>query len=218
MDRDRSDAPTLREMQEYAWGYFELHANQRMSVFKFFVTLATFMVAGLSAAFVQGSQAVSVLFGLLLLVTSFVFCKLDERTRFLIKNSEGALRLLERQLFDVERLQLFEFEEHRTETLRSTKYRIRFWKNHLTYATCLGCSFWLFGSIGALGVVAAVVGTNPATREAGHQTSSHSLTANSPPGRAEPSMLDGATQEQGPSQNRARGTVAGTPSGGTSGR
>ena len=41
MDRERSDAPTPRQMQEYAWDYFELHANQRMSIFKFFVTLAT---------------------------------------------------------------------------------------------------------------------------------------------------------------------------------
>ena len=102
-----------------------------MSVFKFFVTLATFMVAGLSAAFAQGFQAVSALFGLLLLVTSFVFCKLDERVRFLIKNSEGALRLLESELFDNERLQLFEFEKQRTTALRSRKYRVLPWKNHL---------------------------------------------------------------------------------------
>lgn len=196
MNRDLRDAPTPRQMQEYAWGYFELHANQRMSVFKFFVTLATFMVAGLSAAFVQGFPGVGAVFGILLVVTSFVFCKLDERTRFLIKNSEGALRLLERQLFDIECLRLFEQGEQKTEARRSNRYTIQFWKNHLTYAQCLRCLFLLFGLIGALGIVAWVgdVGTGSAIRDPADRAISPSETTTGQPGHAEP-MRDGATQE-----------------------
>ena len=194
MDRNSRDLPTPRQLQEYAWDYFELHANQRMSVFKFFVTLATFMVAGLSAAFVQGFQIVSALFSLLLVATSFVFCKLDERTRFLIKHSEDTLRLLERQLFDHERLQLFESEEQKTVALLAAKHGIRPWKRHLTYAKCLACLFWLFGSIGALGIVASLgVGTSPAERESVSSTPSHSETETSQPGQVERPLLDDAT-------------------------
>ena len=41
------------DIQRYAWNYFELHANQRMSLFKFFITLAVFMAASLGATLVQ---------------------------------------------------------------------------------------------------------------------------------------------------------------------
>ena len=84
------------DIQRYAWNYFELHANQRMSLFKFFITLAVFMAASLGATLVQRFYFVGIVLGALLVVISFVFCKLDERVRVLIKNSEAALKTLER--------------------------------------------------------------------------------------------------------------------------
>ena len=94
MTRDGNDLSS-REMQHYAWCYFELHASQRMSVFKFFIGLATFLTASLLAATVQKHHVPGALLGALLTLVSFVFWRLDERTSFLIKRSERALEELE---------------------------------------------------------------------------------------------------------------------------
>jgi len=81
----------------HAGRYFELHANQRMSVFNFFLALSGVVSAGL-AALVQGSAHLiflGILLGLLLVLVSFIFWKLDQRVSFLIKHAEDALSELE---------------------------------------------------------------------------------------------------------------------------
>ena len=75
-----------REMQQYVWCYFELHANQRMSVFRFFIGLATFLTASLLTAAVQQHDVAGAVLGALLGLVSFVFWRLDERTCFLIRD------------------------------------------------------------------------------------------------------------------------------------
>jgi hypothetical protein len=88
-----SDTELKESALEHAWRYFELHANQRMTVFNFFLVLAGLAAAGLAAA-VQGSPRFAVLgivWGLLLALVSFVFWKLDQRASFFIKLAEAAI-------------------------------------------------------------------------------------------------------------------------------
>ena len=82
---------------DHAWGYFALHANQRITVFNYFVVFAGVLTTGMAAA-VQASRGlawVAVALGLLLILLSFVFWKLDQRTSFLIKHAEEVIRGLE---------------------------------------------------------------------------------------------------------------------------
>ena len=72
MDRGRREL-NPREIQQYVWCYFELHANQRMSVFRFFIGLATFLTASLLAASVQKHHVAGALLGALLALISYVF-------------------------------------------------------------------------------------------------------------------------------------------------
>ena len=152
-------------MRSYAWDYFELHANQRMSSFKFFITLAVFMATSLGASLVQKLYFVGTLLGALLVVVAFVFGKLDERVRTLIKNSELALKNLEGSFTNSDaqqpcELQLFRFEELTTKKERQgRRFRLRFWKTYLSYRQCFSIVFWLFGCIGLLGMtVSAMMG------------------------------------------------------------
>jgi hypothetical protein len=39
---------TLKEQRDYAWSYFQLHANQRMTSFNFFVVIAALLTTGLA--------------------------------------------------------------------------------------------------------------------------------------------------------------------------
>lgn len=82
---------------DHAWRYFQHHANQRMSVFNFFIFFAGLLIAGLTAS-IQGSQrfaALGIGLGLLLVLLAFVFWKLDQRACFLIRRAEAALGQLE---------------------------------------------------------------------------------------------------------------------------
>ncbi|MER9299983.1 hypothetical protein NKI38_26315 [Mesorhizobium sp. M0621] len=83
-----------------AWRYFELHAGQRMMMFNFFVVLSGLITAGVGTT-MQGPPRLAILgilLGLLLMLLSFVFWKLDQRAAFLVKHSEAASVEIERQL------------------------------------------------------------------------------------------------------------------------
>ena len=75
---------------EHAWKYFELHSNQRITMFNYFL----FIIAGLGTAIGVSFQSAStfayigIFLSIFLSITSFVFWKLDQRTSFLIKQSE----------------------------------------------------------------------------------------------------------------------------------
>ena len=128
-----------REIQQYLWDYFALHANQRMSVFKFFITLAVFVTATLVAAVVQGHHMVGMWLGLLLVCIAAAFWKLDERTRYLITNSEDALKDMEARYVEGASLQVFT-NDH--------------WKRDRrcgTYSQCFGFLFGVFALAGFIG-------------------------------------------------------------------
>lgn len=163
MEEVTRNGMSARDMQGYAWDYFELHANQRMSLFKFFITLAVFMATSLGASLVQELYAIGSLLGALLMVVSFVFGKLDERVRSLLKNSEFALKSLEGSFLassapQPSELQLFRFEEVTTKKQQEGKRsKLRFWRMYLSYRQCFNILFWLFGLIGLLGTTVSAM-------------------------------------------------------------
>lgn len=79
---------------EHLWRFFALHAQQRVSVFNFFVVLAGVISAAIGGALQAGRplNVVVIALGLLLPLLSFVFWRLDQRNSDLIKISERALR------------------------------------------------------------------------------------------------------------------------------
>ncbi|MBL4767791.1 MAG: hypothetical protein JKY94_08770 [Rhodobacteraceae bacterium] len=82
---------------DHAWNYFQLHANQRVTVFNYYVVFSGLLVTGMVAT-TQTSPSlafVGVVSGLLLSVLSYVFFRLDERVSFLIKNAENVIKKLE---------------------------------------------------------------------------------------------------------------------------
>lgn len=92
-----TDMAKFERSIEHAWKYFELHAQQRMTVFNFFLAIAGLVAAGVGVALQQGgkfSQLVSLL-GCFLILVSFIFWKLDQRVSTMIKQAETALCHLE---------------------------------------------------------------------------------------------------------------------------
>lgn len=143
-----------REARTYAWGYFALHADQRMKLFNFFLILSGLILAAFPAVrgMAAGAKAVALL-PLLLVLTAFIFWRLEKRTRRLVKNGEDALRFLDEQwpldpLPDKTPpyLRLFERDDYLMEVMKR-----RWWAKHLvptSYADSFRIAYLMIGGVG----------------------------------------------------------------------
>lgn len=86
-----------KEIREQAWKYFELHANQRMTLFNFYITISTALVAGIGVLlnFDKIPTILIITLGILMIVFSLVFWILDNRTRYFIHLAERIIREIE---------------------------------------------------------------------------------------------------------------------------
>ena len=147
-----------RELRQYAWAYFDRHAEQRLKTFNFYLILCGAIIAGLiSRKPDELPNSWPLLF--LLSFVSFIFWKLNVRNRDLTRHSEEALKLLDDELPLPDesegvphRCKLFRREENESRKLK------RFPKSlYFSYTTCFRFIFALFGVGGfVLGIVFAV--------------------------------------------------------------
>ena len=98
------DEDVLAKLRDHAWDYFELHAEQRLKTFHFYILLETGLVGAMLVAARLGSPEPRFLLivGVAMIFFSFVFWKLDFRTKGMIKMSEEALKLYERRKFGID--------------------------------------------------------------------------------------------------------------------
>jgi hypothetical protein len=151
-----TEAPAFSqtEMLDHAWRYFELHANQRMSLFNFFLVLSSFVAAGLGASLqLRGTlELMGVGLGVILATVSFTFWKLDQRTSFLIKHAERAVAEIESG-FSVSTARLFSNEVRVTARVVSKCYNpCRLW----TYGSAFRFVFLVMGLVGIIGAILSV--------------------------------------------------------------
>src|SRR6266853_2054763 len=143
--------------REYAWNYFALHAEQRLKAFHFFIILATTILGGFLLLFRYGqSHKWTAVLGILLALLSFVFWKLDVRTRTLVKNGEDALKFLDAQhgLPNIDGvphpLRMFSRDDYLTN--RSPFFPLL--TGHFSYLRCFNYVFVVFALIGLVGGIA----------------------------------------------------------------
>ena len=133
---------------EHIWRYFELHAQQRMTVFNFYIAITGLLAAGIGFTLQQGGRFAffTILMGVFVTFISFIFWKLDQRVSMLIKNAERALLDIEGQ---------FDSASMRIITVDSERYGLNkgvfsIW----TYGKCFRLSFLI---VGVAGLMLAVV-------------------------------------------------------------
>ena len=155
-EADSSQQELDKTFREYAWNYFEIHADQRLRAFHFYIVLSTALVGGflLLLRDDHGHKWMSAL-GFLLAFFSFVFSKLDRRTRDLINHAEDALKFLDshHDLKDVEGrphpLKLFSRDDELTRSLKLWPL----FTGHFSYSRCFK---WVFNVFAITGIVAAI--------------------------------------------------------------
>ncbi len=88
---------------------------------------------------------------------AFIFWKLDERNKFLIKNSERALRYFEKSDSSDLVAKVFTQEEIDTKTRKLSGWQVlKFWCWHLSYSKCFNLIFFLFFLVGVIGLVSSI--------------------------------------------------------------
>ncbi|MES1976854.1 MAG: hypothetical protein V4451_02380 [Pseudomonadota bacterium] len=146
--------------RSYAWDYFALHADQRMKAFHFYILLSTAILGGFAVLLRNGAfQRWMAVFGLFLIFFSFVFWKLDNRTRGLIKHGEEALEYLdsEHKFQDIDGVPhpLAVFSREKALSAKLPLYPLV--SAHFTYARCFRWVFTMFSIVGVGAIVTCLV-------------------------------------------------------------
>lgn len=154
----------LEAMRAHTWSYFQLHAQQRLTVFNFYVVLSAALTTGLVTSLPRAADqtALPVALGSLLIFFSFVFYRLDLRNRSLIKNSEGGLTHIERK-WAAERGEsvgamptaVFSRDAARFEAAKKRNVFLSVFTSQLSFSDCFRFTFFSFATLGLCSITYA---------------------------------------------------------------
>lgn len=100
----------LTLLRQHAWDYFELHANQRISLFRFYIIFLSLFFTGASFMYVRypSERFLEELAGIALSLSfafiTMMFHFLDRRNKQLIHYAEDALRMVEKEFPSIVKL------------------------------------------------------------------------------------------------------------------
>ena len=148
-----------RIFRDNAWKYFHLHASQRLRLFQFYIAISTAISGALVLAATSSdiSALVSAFLASLLSLFSFLFWKLDLRTRTLVKNAEEAIKLLDSRhnLSDIDGdpnpLMLFQRDDFILQGRSKNSPPI---SRRYSYSRCFE---WVFRIVGGTGLIVAIL-------------------------------------------------------------
>lgn len=154
----------LLETRDYIWKYWSFHADQRLKTFNFFVLLVSVLVAGTLAYFKDAVYPLYALpVGIILILISYAFWRLDCRNRVLIKHAEKLLVKIELKISHEslpDNLRLINSEHIETEKLRRMhKNRFVFFRwpqAPLSFYNVFCFVFILFSLLGAAVIVGSI--------------------------------------------------------------
>ena len=147
--RIKMDKEELKEYREYAWKYFSLHAEQRLKTFHFFIVLSA-IISGAILTIYKDIDNVSYVAPMLYLLSflTFIFWKLDQRNKELIKRGESALKAIENniELTDDKMKTVCLFSSEATKTATKKRFpNVSIFKAHFSYTNCFNWVFFAFG-------------------------------------------------------------------------
>lgn len=86
-----------KEWLDLAWKYFQMHAQQRISYFNYFVIFSTILSTCLLTTFQKDFQVpfIGIFISLIQMLLSIIFWKIDGRNKFLTKHAETVIKRIE---------------------------------------------------------------------------------------------------------------------------
>jgi hypothetical protein len=139
---DEGPEVAAAEVAEFAFKWFELHADQRLKVFNFFLIIAGICVAGFFTAMQARNSVAASFISIVLILVCFCFKQLDLRTAQLVEIGEDYLR---------------DWLGHKNKIIGSTNVNliVRADKTRrcLSYRQVFNLLFSLFALVGLLGAI-----------------------------------------------------------------
>ena len=121
---------------EHAWSYFQLHSQQRITLFNYYITISTIICTAIGYCYQSTAREeylkIGIFLSIFLLILTFIFWKFDQRTSFLIKHSERILKEIEAENFETS-LYLFKVESESVLKENLNK-------------ECILCKIWTYGT------------------------------------------------------------------------
>jgi len=154
---------TDEELRKQAWDFFQMQAGQRLTTFNFYIAISSLLSTGLVATFKMDIDLpyLGIAFGLLLILFSFIFWKLDQRNGDLIKGAEASLKFFETKASLEDEAGIphvakrFSREEFDT-NIKKNSHSWRFWRNRYSYSQCFSRVIIIFGFGGLVGLCFSV--------------------------------------------------------------
>ncbi len=147
-------------LRKQAWDYFQLHSSQRLAVFNFYILISSVTITAYFSSYKTdlNLQYARPALAVILSVLAFIFWKLDQRTKFLIRNAECALKFYESK-DDIETVaKVFTNEEITSSSLRHRTSRCLPWRWRLSYSDCFNAVFIACFALGVFCFVNTVSG------------------------------------------------------------
>ena len=151
-----------KEYRAYLWGYFIQHAEQRLKSFKFYLILSAILIGAFANISKGGNiHELSSVVLFVLAIVSYIFCKLAQRTRQMIKNAENGIKYIDESVLSEKftkkiPIGIFSYDDH-CAAKRKEMSKICICKAHFSYSECFNWLFFIFGVGGVLGGVMALV-------------------------------------------------------------
>jgi hypothetical protein len=150
--------------RKQAWDYFQMHSSQRLTTFNFYIVISSVVTTALFSTFQKDYNApvIGIPLGLLLILFSYIFWKVDIRNRQLIKGAEAALKYFENTwaLEDKDGephvAKIFHHEEFATRERKANRSMLP-WNSYYSYSNSFNRIFLGFAIIGLIGVVIATI-------------------------------------------------------------
>lgn len=92
------DGRSLEMALNRASSWFQIHADQRLKLFNFYVVFFLGLLAGYATTFKDGAYYLAAVVSFLSLIITFAFKQLDCRSGQLVKHAECALKVIEERI------------------------------------------------------------------------------------------------------------------------
>lgn len=160
---DTSTSPNSL-LQKQSWDYFQMHSSQRLTTFNFYIVISSVVTTALFSTFQKDYKVpfLGIPLSLLLILFSYIFWKIDQRNRQLIKGAEAALKYYEStsNLEDTDGephvAKIFHREEYVTSARRAAG-SILPWKSFYSYSNSINRVFLGFTVVGIVSFIVALV-------------------------------------------------------------
>ena len=139
---------TEKDFLDIIWNYFSLHSSQRIQLLNFYIVLESLFVTGIFALFQlnQDYFPLKIIGSIAIIFFSFIFWRLDVRTKNMIKIAEEAMKSIEdkyKRSFK-ESILIFSFESKNSHDFKG--------KLFFTYTKLFNLTFIFFALIGVLSI------------------------------------------------------------------